>query len=540
MRHRITYLHESHDGIDPKSIEFGTNQAAGDYIAFEALKAAREDRYTLDPTELTTLAQDLLRTVDEFHIKYVSKRGAKTIPPLIAQVGPGLHVTYQPKTKASNDLQKVLCEHPEFEELKRISTQGGFNCQSEEDGRLLLDWLVAKGTPLPVEAASNANNMAREWYIPESSFPLFQEFRLKRVDAGLSLFDDFKRSTMMACNQRSCDLTNDIGDPAYFDFDFSSGTGKAIYTGYWPSRTWKDVRVQKNFPSQDGSHERIEIGILGNETPERVEDVKLAGYITVLGEDTMPKPVMFSFSSRHHSHPPTYSSDWIEPMGLHPSLGLKIANAIPPKAEECKLYAHLSLPRTVFADRYQLQDEIFMTSKNLSQLTWMSKPVDLEAPEYTTAVWGSSVVLELAPPQQNTWEAWSAEIPLHLRYLRPNGSGYSSAIIPQPQLFWGCEGDAEHLAGRNPFARQGLTIESQVPEKNIFFHLSRAEGEDGYKTISVPVLNTKYEREIEIGTSIAIALGFGWVLWKCFGVWRERGYGSGSEVAKKAQAKKSQ
>lgn len=306
-------------------------------------------------------------------------------------------------------------------------------------------------------------------------------------------------------------------------------------TAYWSSRSWNCTTITKLVPNSS-TKERIEIGVFSNEPPERPEEVKLAGYLTLLGEDSKPKATMFSFPSKHHSHDATYGASWIEPTGLHPNLGLEIGNSIPPKSGEgCKLYAHLTLPPAVFADKYQFTDSLYLASKNLSSLTWISSPVDLEAPVYVKAAKVSSLLLELAPPAPQN-ETWTAEIPLHLRYLKPSKSGYAEAQIPIPMLLWGCE--AEDMEGRNPFARQEMVVEKLLPEKNVFFHLGLADGESSYKEISVPVLSTEYENYIEVGTAAVIALGFGWVLWKAVNVLMGAGYSSGSEKVVTVQKKK--
>ena len=169
-------------------------------------------------------------------------------------------------------------------------------------------------------------------------------------------------------------------------------------TAYWSPQLWDRTTITRLVPSSN-TEERIEIGVFSNEPPERLEEVKLAGYLTLLGEDIKPKATMFSFPSKHHSHDATYGASWIEPTGLHPNLGLEIGNSIPPKSGEgCKLYAHLTLPPAVLADRYQFTDSLYLASKNLSGLTWISFPVDLEAPVYAEAAKVSSLLLELAAP----------------------------------------------------------------------------------------------------------------------------------------------
>ncbi|KFZ04250.1 hypothetical protein V501_09212, partial [Pseudogymnoascus sp. VKM F-4519 (FW-2642)] len=223
------------------------------------------------------------------------------------------------------------------------------------------------------------------------------------------------------------------------------------------------------------------LGILSNEKPIRPDDLNMSGFLTVLGESEKPAPTMFQFPSRHHRHAAKFSSSFIEPTGLHPTLQLSIGDSQPPKNRgDCKLNAHLMLPRSVFPDKYQFRDALFMASKNLTALRHVTIPVDLEAPEYTMTLWGSSFLVELAPPPPSG-ETWTAEIPLHLRYLLPSESGYSSTSLPSPVLFWACEADEESKLEGNPFDRVNLGYDGLFGDKTLFYHLGRERGEEGYK-----------------------------------------------------------
>lgn len=274
--------------------------------------------------------------------------------------------------------------------------------------------------------------------------------------------------------------------------------------------------------------DRVELGILSNEKPIRPDDLNMSGFLTVLGDSKKPAPTMFQFPSRHHRHTAKVGTSFLEPTGLHPTLQLSISNSQPPKGREgCKLNAHLTLPRSIFPDKYQFRDSLYLASKNLSALHHVTVPVDLEAPEYTMALWGSSLLVELAPPPPSV-EAWTAEIPLHLRYLLPTESGYSSTSLPAPEVFWACEADEESRLGVNPFDRVGLGYEGLFGEQTLFYQLGREKGAEGYKEVRVPVLSTRFNKEMEMGTAVVVLLGFGWVLWKLWGVGREVGYGSGS------------
>ena len=164
-------------------------------------------------------------------------------------------------------------------------------------------------------------------------------------------------------------------------------------TAFWPLHT-QDVNLKKT-----ASSGRLEVGVLSIEPSRQPEELSLGGFLTVVGEDTKPSPTLFSFPSRHHPSKSTFSASFLPPSGLHPTLELKISSNQPPTEDRsCSLYCHFTLPRAVFADRYQFLDSLFLASKNLSTLHYITTPVDLEAPVYTVSLWGTSVLLELAPP----------------------------------------------------------------------------------------------------------------------------------------------
>lgn len=278
--------------------------------------------------------------------------------------------------------------------------------------------------------------------------------------------------------------------------------------------------------------DRVELGILSNEKPIRPDDLNMSGFLTVLGESKKAAPTMFQFSSRHHKHSARFNTAFIEPTGLHPTLQLSLSNSYPPKNRDgCSLNAHLMLPRSIFPDKYQFRDSLYLASKNLTALRHVTLPVDLEAPEYTMSLWGSSLLVELAPPPPSA-ESWTAEIPLHLRYLLPTESGYRTTDVPAPVVFWACEADEESKLGVNPFDRRNLGYDGLFGGNTLFYHMKPEVGEGGglYSEVEVPVLSTKYNAQMEVGTALVVGVGFGWVLWKLWGVGRAFGYGRGEAV----------
>jgi len=314
------------------------------------------------------------------------------------------------------------------------------------------------------------------------------------------------------------------------DIDFDTISHALTITGYWPPQA-----QQFSIPNS-AAKDRLEVGVLSVESPKEPEELSLGGFLTVIGEDTKPKPTLFSFPARHHPFTSSFTSSFIIPTGLHPTLELEMSSGVLPTEERsCSIHAHLTLPRSIFADKYQLSDPLFLASKNLSAIHHITTPVDLEAPVYAMTLWGSSVLVELSPPSSAD-KAWTAAIPLHLRYLPPTSStaGQSPLEVPYPVVFWACVADEGTKFPINPFDRVNIGYDGLFGPKTMFYHLS-PEGDRLMNTISVPVLDLDKSKYVEIGTAAVVLLGFIWLLWCLFGVWMKEGYGSRrkEEVEKK-------
>ncbi|TVY85640.1 Protein pbn1, partial [Lachnellula willkommii] len=219
---------------------------------------------------------------------------------------------------------------------------------------------------------------------------------------------------------------------------------------------------------------------------------------------------------------------------------LRISGSQKPVDEAaCALHAHLTLPRVLFADKYQFDDALFLASKNLSAMHYISPGVDLEAPAYTLPLWGSSLLLELAPPPSGNGE-WTAEVPLHLRYLAPSTGGLQEVHLPTPVLFWACTADEGSKFTVNPFERVDLGYEGLFGPRTMFYHLDPepalepgasgipAGGEKDVgrlvNALQVPVLDSQKSAYVELGTAAVVVAGFTWVCWCLWRVWRAAGY----------------
>ena len=336
-------------------------------------------------------------------------------------------------------------------------------------------------------------------------------------------------------------------------YDHESQTLKA--TAVWP------LQKQALVVSTAGRH-RTEVGILTMDSrpnPE-VHEQGVAGLLTVLGEQMKPSVTLFAFPSRHRQADGRFSAAFLAPTGLHPTLRLTVETTKPAPSDvkedwNCGLYSYFTLPRVIFADKYQLNDPLFLASKNISTLSFISQPVDLEAPEYVMKIWGSSLLLELAPPKGNSKKEsgpWTAHVPLHLRYLEPKEGGYSGVHIPYPAVFWACAGGAGGdgdgdggVFAKSPFDRAHLGYDGLFEQKTLFWHVDPVPepgagvgGDSLMNVVIVPVADVEQTGWVSPVTLLVIMLGFGWVLERLFGALTR--YRGERAIAEKVETKKTQ
>ena len=210
----------------------------------------------------------------------------------------------------------------------------------------------------------------------------------------------------------------------------------------------------------------------------------------------------------------------------------------PPDAT-CALHTYLTLPSTIFGDKYQLSttDPLFLSSHNLAALRAVAGETDLEAPDWSVSRWGSTWLLELATPDPAS-EEWNITVPLHLRYLKPSATGIRPAAVPWPVVFWACTAEDGTKMGVNPFDRANLGWDGLFGPRTMFYQLHPAPQPDAplVEELEVPVLRLENEglfqgKVIELATVAVISLGFVWVLWKLGMV--ARGSGGGRKKSEK-------
>ncbi|KAK3676532.1 protease B nonderepressible form [Recurvomyces mirabilis] len=343
---------------------------------------------------------------------------------------------------------------------------------------------------------------------------------------------------------------------SYIDIDFDVISHAVTTTAFWragiaspaartPARKWTE-------------NDSLEVGVLMPEKADEdePESIKMGGFLAVVGEDEGASSTLFSFPSRHHSLPPSSSMafkvDFQQPTGLHPKLDIVLPRQhLNPPKDSCALHTYLTLPSALFIDRYQLSDPATLAEHNLKTLHGLSGEDDLEAPDWVVQRWGSAALIELAAPQDNDRSTltsrkeveWNAKIPLHLRYLQAEANatnaGYTDLEIPWPILFWACEAEEGLKMAVNPFDHVNLGYDGLFGPKTMFYHVPPSTEVVApnflEERITVPVLQPQWGEWVQVGTLVAVLVGFAWV---CRGLVEGVGSDGSSGRGMKAEKKK--
>ncbi|MCJ1382925.1 protease B nonderepressible form [Xylographa soralifera] len=486
MRERITFVHGAEDDFDPSQLE-----VHNDSLYIKSLKAAREDRITFSIEELPQEIWRVLKQCHELHIRWTSSLPYASVSPFNARVSPGFHLFYTPQRNRPDDLLCPLLQKLFGEDLKCVSPEKTF-------------------TALPVTS---------ERFTSSATFQYYQ------LLPSLQQLVTYIRAKICATLGDTCYTMADSLDSAnYVDIDFDA-ISQVLSISTFRREPLDKIGWAERFNNFGGAV-KVEVGVLASEKPTEPEELSLGGFLTIVGEDD--KPSRWSGrATRHHKNSMAslsqYGVSFLSPTGLHPMLRLKFASSnTEPPSDNCALHTYLTLPSTLFPDKYQLSSPLFLASKNLRSVRSVSGETDLEAPDWAVEKWGSAMLIELAPRNTESFAAqdsWHADIPLHLRYLRPSESGFASAEIPWPVVFWACTAEEGSKMSVNPFDRVNLGYDGLFGPKTMFYHLDPAlnkysDSDSLVERLSVPVLATVSNTWIEAGTVIVVVTGFLWVLWK--------------------------
>ncbi|KAL1957662.1 hypothetical protein VTO42DRAFT_5639 [Malbranchea cinnamomea] len=510
MTARITYIAEGQFDPQHASVE-------KDSLSVQGLKGAREIRITVGFEKLPHELRQVLKQSRELHVRWATERSFAALAPFGSRISPGLHVSYTPPENRRVGVT-LLCPF-----LRKVFS----------------DTLKCSIPDASFISSSVASTRSVQFYqlIPslENLVTYIQQKICRQEDH--------------VCYEYASTL--EFAD--YADIDYEATSSFLSITSYWSQAPheegWRDNHKFRG----EG---RVEVGILTMQEPTGPAELRVGGFLAVVGENESLKPTLFSFPSRHQPLPDTstYRTSFVFPTGLHPTLKLSIPRgALSPPATApkgaCSLHAFLTLPSSIFADKYQLSttDRLFLQSHNLVSLRSIAGETDLEVPDWVTERWGSHLLFELATQQPNNLrnqsDDWEATIPLHLRYLHPSASGYRNISVPWPVVFWACSGEEGRHLEKSPFDRTHLHWDELFTPRTIFYQLhpapTGAESRDDLnpqrrliEQIQVPVLRIDkgspeiaQARVLELSTVFVIVFGFLWVLWKLGLVIRSHGVG---------------
>ncbi|KAF1915531.1 PIG-X, partial [Ampelomyces quisqualis] len=514
MKQRLTYVVKSPESFTPDLLEV-KNDGSKDTFAFKGVQAAKEHRITLGLDELPSELSAALQEWHELHIRWASPTAYSSTPPFTSRVSSGLHVLFTP---LESTREAALCEQ------LHVFITTGLKCSSTNESSIRL--------PVLSERFSMSASSQYYAYLPSIK------------DVATVLGQRFCRSKSQQCLSHALSLST----ATYIDIDYDTISGALVINGGWPSAPDEHGWTEKT--SRRESDGTIEIGVLMHELNPDPEDIQFGGFLTVLGEDSSPKPVRFQTPTRHYPllstststkeppnlHPLTYTTSFQHPTGLHPTLTLSFPTThLTPPNPTCNLHTHLTLPSYFFIDKYQFTDPLFLASKNLKSLRSLAGATDLEAPDWVIQQWGSAALFQLAHPSPSPSSAveFNVSIPIHLRYLPASPSSHTRLPLPWPVVFWACRADQGAKMAANPFDRVHLGYEALFGPKTRFMHVEPAAERELVEWIDVPILDTRGAAWVESGTVglvVVAFLGLCWVLFR-----GGSGNNRGGEEGKKTQ-----
>ncbi|KAK3692710.1 PIG-X [Podospora appendiculata] len=499
MRERITFIQKLGDSQEPSAFKIN-----GGVISGPEIDAVREDKLTFALDDLPSELHTLLYGIHELHVRWVSPVASETVAPFLARLPPGFHLFFTPGKEgvaALNDLCPTLSK-----------VFGSIECSTPTDSF----------TSLPSDRFSHS--AALQYFQPLEDLSRFIQYA--------------KHQLCSNSNSRCVARLDRLAHASSLEVSYDTISHALKITALWPYQ-------HQSVYAASQPQSRTEVGVLSADMPPGLEpnELGISGLLTVLDQDSESSPVVFSFASRHQDANSGFSTSFLEPTGLHPTLQIQLESNQPPSDDaSCSAHAYLTLPRNIFADKYQLADDLFLASKNLTALRYISQPVDLEAPEYVMKSWGSAVLLELSPPDSEKAQSWTAGIPLHLRYLLPAKGGYESIQIPYPAVFWACTAEEGTKFPSNPFDRVNLGYDGLFGPRTVFWHVEpRPVGGNRLEnTVKVPVLDLDKSQWVNAGTAIVVLAGFTWIMWKLAAVLFRSGHGGASPRGAKSVKEKKQ
>nr|POE65309.1 protein pbn1 [Quercus suber] len=361
---------------------------------------------------------------------------------------------------------------------------------------------------------NSLNSFSRQEIISER-FSSSSTYQLYSPLDSIQQFQRYVAQKLCEDNSQCIQEAATLEGASTLDIDFDAISHAVTVTAYWTKEGLSRFKHTHKNVKKTRPQDSVEVGILQAQKADEPEELKLGGALHVLAAD----------EKRGHTQT-SFVADFQQPTGLHPKLDIKLSrrNLHPPK-DSCALHAYFTFPSSIFLDRYQLSDRLFLQSQNLVALRSLTGETDLEAPEWVVEKWGSAALFEFAHPSDKSSnssanakdEEWTITVPTHLRYLRNGIEDQKSLAVPYPALFWACEAEEGLKMSVNPFDRVNLGYDGLFGPKTMFYHIPPAMSQDRLlANVQVPILNPSSSIVtngwVTVGTALAVVLGFGWVV----------------------------
>lgn len=263
----------------------------------------------------------------------------------------------------------------------------------------------------------------------------------------------------------------------------------------------------------------VEVGMLALNPDYYVErhEFPLSGLIRKVGhnEEEEYKQVLVAVSLlSRYSHNSSFTGGFEQPLGLHPRHKLTLSGVRAPNLPSCKLFAKYNIPRSLFLDKYQLQDLERETPSTPAsgKLIGVWGETDLEAPVWEVHSWGSEAVVQIYPPD-TSGQDFNFTLPMHSRYEVPQeGDTKVDHAMPLPFVFWACANIQDPLAGEYP----AVAYESLFPPNTVFYRIPgspysetpSSEPESVASPYSIPVAPVQSFGFVQLATVVAVLGGF--------------------------------
>ncbi|CCJ30167.1 unnamed protein product [Pneumocystis jirovecii] len=222
------------------------------------------------------------------------------------------------------------------------------------------------------------------------------------------------------------------------------------------------------------------------------------------------EPYMTFFSNNFLENSTVYS-EILSPVGFHTKIRSKIVINKSLK-DYCSLYILYYLPKSVFVDKYQLQDLVQFNIGNLKKVHFIWGETNLEAPVWKLQKWGSVVLIETVSNHLNT--SFFVDLPIHLRYFPPKKDMFYTSDLPFPISFFSCESIQDVNTIQTPFTSSWELFHQHFPQNNTFHFLHNLNHNDSFMIIHIPVVNSDHILFVQFLTFLLILASFTYISFK--------------------------